>query len=142
MDSFNDVFELKSKSIDFSGLTNFFFELMKEGAAAGMTYDLIFMRFLKFVKNGRNFYEEKKAGITGYLTSTQAIALFKALQTQLIPSGVTPKIKAEPTDQGYDELLCIPVGERRIRKDNWLGTGPGKKYGKLGGRTSRKCRGL
>ena len=32
MDSFNDVFELKPKSIDFSGLTNYFFKLMKEGA--------------------------------------------------------------------------------------------------------------
>jgi hypothetical protein len=116
MDSFNDVFELKPKSIDFSGLTNFFFKLMKEGAAAGMTYDLIFMRFLKFVKNGRNFYEEKKATIVNSLTSTQTITLFKALQAKLIPSGVTPKIKAEPTNQGYDDYYAFQLEKEESEK--------------------------
>ena len=83
-DRISDVGSIKASSSRCSGMLSA--PLLYLVIAAGMTYDLIFMRFLKFVKNGRNFYEEKKAGITGNLTSTQAIALFKALQTKLIPS--------------------------------------------------------
>ena len=116
MDIFNDVFELKPKSMDFAGLTNFFFKLMKEGVRAGLTYDLIFMRFLKFVKNGRKFYEEKKAEIISTLTAPQTITLFKAFQAKLIPSGVAPKIKAEPTDQEYDDYYAFQLENERTEK--------------------------
>ena len=82
MDIFNEVFDIKPKSDDFTGLTNFYFRLTKDGKSAGMTFDLIFMRFLKFVRNGRKFYEQKKAGITSAMTEAQTLALFKELQAQ------------------------------------------------------------
>ena len=118
MDVFNDVFDLKPKTTDFSGLTNFYFRLIKEGEAAGMTYDLIFMRFLKFVKNGRKFYEEKKQAITVNMTSAQTITLFKALQAKLIPSGVTPdtKVKEEGIDQAYNDYYAFQVDKAESEK--------------------------
>jgi len=111
MDVFNDVFELRPKSTDFSGLTNFYFKLMKEGRAAGMTYDLIIMRFLKFVKNGRRFYEEKKAGIKTDLTAAQTLTLFKALQAKLIPSVAAPAVRVKTEQVDEEEAFQLEEGK-------------------------------
>lgn len=114
MDVFNDVFELKPKTKDFAGLTHFYFKLVKEGKAADMTFDLIFMRFLNFVKNGRKFYEEKKGSITSNLTEAQALVLFKALQVKLKPD-TSVSVKKEVEDDSY--AFHVEEDNRLVQSD-------------------------
>ena len=120
MDLFNNVLEMKPTTSDFSGLTSFFFTLKREGERAGISYDLVMMRFLNFVRNGRKFFDEKRDKIMANMSEEELVELFKEVQTKLKPvsektnTKMDFSLKEEPKEEDYVFDVDDDVKEEEI----------------------------
>lgn len=100
----NAALDMKPTRLDYGGMTSYFFRMLKEAKRAKITYDIILLRFLKHVRNGSKFYNDKEDDFKVDMTEAKCLALFKELQAKLkmgtAAEGV--KIKNEQdTESGF-----------------------------------------
>jgi hypothetical protein len=76
-----DFFNLKSpKMLTPTSLSSFFFEALEAGKAAGVTFDIIAVKFLQFVPGATKLFNDNEKKITVDMTETHLIELFDVVK--------------------------------------------------------------
>ena len=100
---FNAAMDMKPVTQDFGGMTSYFFRLLKEAKRAEISFDMVILRVLKYIRNGNKFHEDKADDIKANMSEAKCLELFRELQSKLKtgPSSEIGKVKKEPEDTGF-----------------------------------------
>ena len=79
-----EFFELKPpKSITQRSLSAFFFEALEAGKAAGITFDVIAMKFLQYVPGANKLFNDNEDDIVANMTEAKLVEFFDKVQEKL-----------------------------------------------------------
>ena len=83
----NEFWTLKPDSTSYTDIMSFFFTLRYEGKLAGVSFEMIMIKFLNALTNGEKLYNTHKDKIKSDMTEVVLLAVFEDLKTKILKAS-------------------------------------------------------
>lgn len=103
----NEFWGLKPVSTSYSSLIGFYFVLKSEATMAGVSNDMVLIKYLHHIPGGEKIQATHQAKFKSTMTATEMETIFKIAQTKLMTNGVktSDTIKEEKMESGESSML-------------------------------------